>query len=79
MGGKLPRPRSVRWTDRDLKVLAAVQARLPGRSQHDLLSMGLIHLAETLRRDERVYLEFLEHEVGQEEEDAGEEQERESP
>jgi ribosomal protein L24E len=57
MGRELPRPRSVRWTDQELQLLAVVRARLPGRSQHGVLSEALTHLAETLRRNERVYLE----------------------
>ena len=56
-------PRSVRFTDDDLALLERLRTRL-GRSQRDILSMALIHLWETLERDERVHLELSQREGG---------------
>jgi len=54
-------PRSVRFSDQDLELLRRLQGRLQ-RSQRDVLSMALVHLWETLERDERVHLELAKRE-----------------
>jgi hypothetical protein len=57
MGNELPQQsRSFRLTDEDLELLRRLSGQL-ARSQRDIVSMALIHLAETLRRDERVHLQ----------------------
>jgi hypothetical protein len=56
MNDELPQPRSFRLPEGDVELLARLSQRL-GRSQRDVISMALIHLSETLRRDERVHLE----------------------
>ena len=57
MGAELPQQsRSFRLTEEDVELLKRLSQRL-ARSQRDVLSMALIHLAETLQRDERVHLE----------------------
>ncbi len=55
----VPAPRSIRFTNQDIELLRRLQARLQ-RSQRDVLSMALVHLWETLSRDERVHLELRE-------------------
>lgn len=48
-------PRSFRLTPRDLELLGILEERT-GRAKRDVIGMALVHLWETMRRDEKVYL-----------------------